>query len=90
MKEKFLIQVEPAAFYNSVNDKIALVEKKTLTADYTYVNVEKFISKGAELQTHFTMKNFHFNVGYNYTGVYNTFYGATGTSNLSYSSLVTC
>ncbi len=86
LKEKYLIRVEPSVFYNVVRDKIALAEKGSSSDNYfTYLNVEKFISNGAELQAHFTMKNFHFNAGYNYTGVYNTFYGTTGTTDFAWS-----
>ena len=85
LKGKTLIQIEPSAFYNLVNDKITLIQKGADSREYTYVNVENFISKGAEVQAHFTMKNFHVNAGVNYTGVYNTYYGTTGTSDFAWS-----
>jgi outer membrane receptor for ferrienterochelin and colicins len=68
-----------------VNDKIALVQEGTASAEYTYINIEKFISKGAELQAHFTMKNFHLNTGINYTGIYNTYFGAVGSTDFAWS-----
>ena len=83
--EKVLVQLEPSVFYNVVNDKIALVQKPSLVSLFTYVNVEKFISKGVEFQTHLTMNNFHFNAGANYTAVYNTFYGTIGNADLAWS-----
>ncbi len=85
LTEKFLFQLEPSVFYNNVHDKIALVQQGTATADYTYINIEKFISKGAELQAHFTLKNFHLNAGINYTGIYNTYYGAIGNTDFAWS-----
>ncbi len=77
------IGFEAKLFYNNINNIITLAQiDQTL---YTYVNVDKYITQGAELEIKYKLyPNFDVRVGLVETGRYNSYSGEDGNANKFY------
>ena len=71
-----LLTIEPSLFYNEIYNRISLVQVSQLPLVYSYVNLDKFIAKGAELKLKYAVANFQVNAGAVYTGTWNTIEGS--------------
>lgn len=70
-----LLNIEPSLFYNEIYNRISLVQVSQQPLIYSYVNLDKFIAKGAELKLRYAISNFQVNAGAVYTGTWNTIEG---------------
>lgn len=68
---KVKFNIEAAAFYNSISNMISLAQPDTTILRYTYVNIDKFKSKGLQLNVNTAYKNLSLTLGVSYIGRYN-------------------
>jgi outer membrane receptor for ferrienterochelin and colicins len=74
--------IEMNTFYNNIKDNIQLIPKSTNTSLYTYVNVNRFITKGIEINFNNRIyPNLTVKFGYTITGqdIESDGYSSTGT-----------
>lgn len=71
-----ILTIEPSLFYNEIYNRISLVQVNQLPLVYSYVNLDKFIAKGAELKLKYAVTNFQVSAGAVYTGTWNTIEGS--------------
>lgn len=72
-----ILTIEPSLFYNEIYNRISLVQVNQLPLVYSYVNLDKFIAKGAELKLKYAVTNFQVSAGAVYTGTWNTIEGSS-------------
>lgn len=76
-----IFRVEPAVFYNQINNKIDLVMLANSTSRETrYDNISSFKSTGANISTEYRAPNYAFVVGYAITGINNTLQQSSATN----------
>ena len=80
----FVLSVEPGFFYNNIHNKISLVQYDVNSLLYTYVNLDKFISKGLDFKSKLAHHQFTFQAGVSYTGTWGTFEGDVEQPNVAW------
>lgn len=70
-----LLVIEPSVFFNDIHNKISLVQVDVSSTLYTYVNLDRFTSRGAELKARYVHKQYTVSTGISYTGTKGTFDG---------------
>ncbi|MFN8154778.1 MAG: TonB-dependent receptor [Bacteroidia bacterium] len=70
-----LFILEPSVFYNDIHHKISLVQVDVSSTLYTYINLDRFTSRGTEIKARFVHKQYAINAGFSYTGTNGTFEG---------------
>lgn len=73
--QDYVLTVEPGFFYNDIRNKISLVQYDISSTLYTYVNLDRFNSRGMELKSRLAKKQFTVSAGISYTGTWGTFEG---------------
>ncbi len=73
--QDILFTVEPCFFYNDIRHKISLIQVDQNSTLYTYVNLDRFNTRGVEIKSRFLHKQYALNAGFAYTGTYGTFQG---------------
>lgn len=66
---------EPGFFYNDIRNKISLVQFNVNSNLYTYINLDRFNSRGVEFKSKISHKQFSVGGGVAYTGTWGTFEG---------------
>ena len=69
----FLSSFEISAFLNNINNKIDLAESKIYSGQYSYFNIDDYITKGISSNIRLSNKKIKFNFGISYIGRYNSF-----------------
>lgn len=64
-------KIEVSGFYNSITDMINLAQPDTNILRFTYVNIDKFKTRGAQINWTATYKNLNLSLGASYIGRYN-------------------
>lgn len=70
-----LFILEPMLFYNDIRNKISLALADPATVLYTYINLDRFNTRGAEIKARYVHKQLAVNYGFAYTGTWGTFEG---------------
>lgn len=83
-KSKYVLKLEPSAFYNDIENLISLAQKNN--TEYTYFNVGEFKTKGLQWNSSLSFQQLKFNLGYSYIGRYNIISKNTDADKYSYSS----
>jgi outer membrane receptor for ferrienterochelin and colicins len=85
-------KLEFSGFYNSINDMINLAQPDTNALRFTYVNIDKFKTKGVQLNYTSEYKNLKFSLGGSYIGRYNQLSGSENAivNTFSYSPEMRC
>ena len=71
--DNFLSSFEMSAFLNNINNKIDLAESTIYSGQYSYFNIDRYITKGFSSNVRFSNKKIKSNFGVSYTGRYNSF-----------------
>lgn len=80
-----LLHVSPRGFYSKINNLIFL--SQTSPIDWTYTNVNHFITQGAALNINYSYKNFSIETAASYYGNYNSqFSNITNNNKFFYSN----
>ena len=61
-------------FHNTINNKIDLTNTASSIEEYSYFNIDKYITKGISSNTKLSFKNSEINLGGSYIGRYNNLY----------------
>ena len=79
------INTDISLFYNTISNKIDLVNSAVNTEEYSYFNIDKFITKGISASSRFTIRNTEINFGTSYIGRYNDLYNLSDASEFNFS-----
>ncbi|MES2479804.1 MAG: TonB-dependent receptor [Bacteroidota bacterium] len=85
-------KIEVAGFYNSITDMINLAQPDTNILRFTYVNIDKFKTRGVQMNWTGTYKNLNLSLGASYIGRYNQLSETEGSMNntFTYSPEMRC
>ena len=72
-------------FYNDISNKIDLTSSTDNSEQYSYFNVDKYITKGMSASTKISLNKIEMNFGISYTGRYNELYTSIDSPEFSYS-----
>ena len=72
-------------FYNDISNKIDLTSSIDNAEQYSYFNVDKYITKGMSASTKISLNKIEMNFGISYTGRYNELYTSIDSPEFSYS-----
>ena len=72
-------------FYNNISNKIDLTSSTDNSEQYSYFNVDKYITKGMSASTKISLNKIEMNFGISYTGRYNELYTSIDSPEFSYS-----
>ena len=72
-------------FYNEISNKIDLTSSTDISEQYSYFNVDKYLTKGISSSTKISLNTIEMNFGISYTGRYNEFYTSIDSPEFSYS-----
>lgn len=72
---KSVLTLEPSLFMNYIYDRISLVQFSESSTLFTYVNLDRFRSKGAEFRARMAFSALTLSAGAAYTGAWATFGG---------------
>lgn len=64
-----VLTIEPGCYFNRINDRISLLQYDQQSTLYTYMNLGKFTSKGAELKSSMSFKKLNIRYGVSLTGL---------------------
>jgi outer membrane receptor for ferrienterochelin and colicins len=68
-KQKHFLKIQPAFFYNNINNNIFLVITNFIENRATNINIGKYKTTGIQLQTQYTFNNnLNLTAGFSYTG----------------------
>jgi outer membrane receptor for ferrienterochelin and colicins len=73
------LKLEVATFHNSISDMISLAMSAVNGNKYTYINIDKFKSKGLQFNVNTEYKNWSATLGSSYVGRYNNIYSSDTT-----------
>ncbi len=85
-REKAQFKLGVNTFYNEIYNLITLAQ--TSSAEYSYVNIGKYKTVGAQISSNVKFKSLNFQTGFNYTGRYNELAGNSDVPNFSFSTEV--
>jgi outer membrane receptor for ferrienterochelin and colicins len=77
--------IDVVFFHNSIYNQIAIVAVSPIDLTYTYQNIDNFYSKGASLNVSSKIKDFRYNIGASYIGVYNNAFDVLKNNKFLYS-----
>ena len=77
--------IDVVFFHNSIYNQIAIVAVSPIDLAYTYQNIDNFYSKGASLNVSSKIKDFRYNIGASYIGVYNNAFDVLKNNKFLYS-----
>jgi outer membrane receptor for ferrienterochelin and colicins len=77
--------IENSYYFNHIYNQIALVSVNPNALEYTYSNIDNFMSKGANLNFAGTYKSCKLSAGASYTGIYNNAFEQIGKKKYFYS-----
>lgn len=66
------LKTELSLFYNDIHNIITLAQLDQSTNYYSYINVNRYKTRGMSLTSEFMLKYFSFNAGFSLLGLYNT------------------
>ncbi|MGB1206354.1 MAG: TonB-dependent receptor [Chitinophagales bacterium] len=69
MKNNQVLKLELSGFYNDIKNMISLYQISP--SQYSYVNIGKYKTWGAQFNTSYSFKNFKTQIGTSYIGIYN-------------------
>ena len=72
-------------FYNDISNKIDLTSSTDNSEQYSYFNVDKYITKGMSASTKISLNKIEMNFGISYTGRFNELYTSIDSPEFSYS-----
>jgi outer membrane receptor for ferrienterochelin and colicins len=72
-------------FYNDISNKIDLTSSTDNSEQYSYFNVDKYITKGMSASTKISLNKIEMNFGISYTGRLNELYTSIDSPEFSYS-----
>lgn len=72
---KSVVTLNAGLFYNSIENKISLVQFSENSTRYTYINLDAFTAQGVEGSLRFARERFSMRAGAAYTGTWSTFEG---------------
>lgn len=78
-------KIELSGFYNSISDMISLAQPDTNINRYTYINVDRFKTKGVQINMSTQYKNLNITVGGSYIGRYNQLSETEGSTASTFS-----
>jgi outer membrane receptor for ferrienterochelin and colicins len=79
-----VFRIEPALFYNHIQNKIDLVMVNLGTAESRYDNISDFKSTGVNINTEYRAPNYAFILGYALTGINNALINDVSSSSNAY------
>lgn len=83
--KKYTLYIDNSYFHNQIYNQIALVATDPINIEYTYKNIDRFRSIGANLNLSTSFKNLRVTTGVSYTGIYNNAFEMIGKKKYMYS-----
>ncbi len=77
------IKANISFFYNDISNIITLALINSSSNYYTYINIDKYKTRGATFTADFKMKNFSFTTGFSLLGLYNSLSDSFGVEKFS-------
>lgn len=87
--KKYHVKTELVGFYNTIKDKIDLVQREGST-EYYYQNIDRYKTLGAQVNVTTTFKQWKLHIGSTYTGVYNEILEGSSYSKFNYTPDLQC